>query len=194
MKPIRRPQKSLGFGRRMILTAAISLVILTILSGLVVSQDTSGFTEDTATFFQSRYILWDSTEKIIDPDFNITLIAFDNETHYYNIIIHNQIYIGNYTYYKLLNFTFNYSTMSELSIQIDNRSHIYATNIRVIGGVTAEKVLPHIEPFVIEFLPWELTQYEWDLFYSGVVAALIALPTVHFGVKYYRRRRGAVEV
>ena len=173
---------------------AIFLGILMGLPGLVVSEVNPDLPEDTSIFFQSRFILWDSGEKMIDNDFNITFVTYNSNIHKYLINIDEITYNGTYVNYTTVEITFNYSQINILTIDIDDIQVFSTTDIRVTSGVTRSRIDNFIEPHIIKFLPFELTKFEWNLVYSGIVGAILCLPTAYFVVKWYRKRRGAQKV
>ena len=71
---------------------------------------------------------------------------------------------------------------------------MHYTNILVESRVTATAITNYIQPYKIEFLPFELTRFEQSLFGSGIAAVFISLPMAYYTVKYYRRYRGAKEI
>ena len=169
-------------------------VILLILSGFVVSQSTPGVPADTKIFIQSRFILWDTHEKMIDGDFNVTCISYDNQTHSYTVNVDDLSYNGSYQYFTVIDVHFNYSTINILEVIIDGNRSFGAYDIQVTKGLNRGIISDLIETIKIEFLPFELTRFEWNLVISGVVGAIICLPVSYFTVKYYRKYRGAKEV
>jgi len=194
MKQLEQLLKTKGSEKRLYLLLAISLGLLMGLSGLVVSEINPNLPGDTSIFFQSRFILWDPTEKMIDNDFNITLITYNNDTHEYLIHLDDITYTGSYVNYTTIFITYNYSQINTLKILLDNELIFSTSDIRVTSGVTRDRIDNFIEPYLIKFLPFELTKFEWNLIYSGVVGAILCLPTAYFTVKWYRKRKGAQRV
>ena len=184
-------RRFLGFGYRLVISLGL---ILLILSGFVVSQTTPGVPGDTKIFIQSRFLLWDTHEKMIDGEFNVTFISYDNQTHLYNININEISYNGSYSYYTVVDINFNYSTINTFIILVDGNRSFEAYDIQVTDGISRGFIANLIETIKIEFLPFELTRFEWNLVTSGVVGAMICLPVSYFTVKYYRKYRGAKEV
>ena len=164
------------------------------MSGSVVAQTAPRFPGDTKIFIQSRFILWDQHEKMIDDDFNITIITLDNLTHNYNIRIDDINYNGSYNYSALIEIHYNHSSINQLIIIIDGNKSLEAYDIIVSDQMKGGIISDLIETIKIEFLPVELTRFEWNLVFSGIVGACICLPTAYYTVKYYRKYRGAKEV
>lgn len=184
-------RRFLGFGCRLVISLGL---ILLILSGFVVSQVTPGVPSDTKIFIQSRFILWDIHEKMVDKNFNITFISYDNQTHLYNIEIDDISYNGSYQYYTVVDISFNYTSINKLEVFVDGNRSFEAYDIQVTQGLNRGVISNLIEIIKIEFLPFELTRFEWNLVTSGVIGAMICLPVSYFTVKYYRKYRGAKEV
>ncbi len=194
MKQLRRLQSNWNSEKRISLIMAISLGIFMLAPGLVVSEVPDTLPNDTSIFFQSKFILWDQHEKMINKEFNITLITFNNQSHVYSIILDDIVYNGTYVNYTTIEIMFNYSQINNLLILIDNILILEADDIRVISGVSRDSISNLVHTYKIEFLPFELTKFEWNLIYSGLVGVFICLPTAYFTVKWYRRYRGAQEV
>ena len=184
-------RRFLGFGYRLVIPLGL---ILLILSGFVVSQTSPGVPDGTKIFIQSRFLLWDTHEKMIDGEFNITLISYDNQTHLYNIKLDEISYNGSYTYFTVIDIKYNYSVINTLIVFIDGNRSFEAYDIQIAEGISRGFISNLIETIKIEFLPIELTRFEWNLVISGIVGALICLPVSYFTVKYYRKYRGAKEV
>ena len=81
--------------------------------------------------------------------------------------------------------------MNIITIAINNQTIITATDVKLVSGIFQSTIDNYIEPYKISFLPFELTRFEWNLVFSGVVGVLIALPVSYFTVKYFRKHRGA---
>ena len=192
----RRQLMCASSGQWKILILAISIGIIILLPGMVVAQEEPGLPIDTTVFVQSRFILWDTTEKMIDKNFNITLISWNitNTYNNYSIQVGNMNYNGTFINHYILNITFNNSIINVLKVTINEKICLYANNVRVVSGVSHAAITNLVETYKIEFLPFELTKFEWNLIWSGVVGVIICLPTAYFTVKYYRKYRGAREV
>jgi len=161
-------------------------------SGPVVGQATTDSVIDAQAIIQSRFMLWDAYEKTMDNRFDILLFSWSNFSNNYSININNQYFNGTFIYYKLFNYSYNnISIISVISVKIDNNTVLHANNIKLIKGVTQGTIAPYVEPYKISFLPFELTKFEWNLIFSGLVAVLISLPSAYIIVKYYRKHRGA---
>jgi hypothetical protein len=89
-----------------------------------------------------------------------------------------------------VNISYNRSVISVLNVKINNITVLTASNIRVTTGIT-QSGIEQTEAFKISFLPFELTRFEWNIVFSGIVGVFIALPTAYYTVKFYRRYRGA---
>ena len=184
-------RRLIGFGYRLVISLGI---ILLILSGFVVSQTSPGVPGDAKIFIQSRFLLWDAHEKMIDGEFNITFISYDNQTHNYIIKLDEISYNGSYSYYTIVDIKYNYSIINSFIVLVDGNRSFEAYDIQIVEGISRGFISNLIETIKIEFLPIELTRFEWNLVTSGIVGAVICLPVSYFTVKYYRKYRGAKEV
>lgn len=163
-------------------------------SGLVVGQTTTDPAVDAqpTAVIQARFILWDEYEKSIDKHFEILLLSWSNVSMNYSVRIDATYYNGSFYQYHKLNYTMvNTTKIHLLVVSINNQTVMHATDIRVVVGITQSGIDNIQEPYKISFLPFELTKFEWNLVFSGIVAVLISLPTSYFTVKYYRKHRGA---
>jgi hypothetical protein len=163
-------------------------------SGSVVGQTASGSAADAQSYaiIQSRFMLWDSFEKSMDNTFNVVLFSWSNQSYNYSVNIDMQWDNGSFYQFKVLNYTYkNITRLGVIDITINNITVLHATNIRLITGMTQHTIDEYTEPYRISFLPFELTKFEWNLVFSGIVAVLICLPLAYYTVKYYRKHRGA---
>lgn len=194
METTKRLKEFIYSGQKINTIVAISLVGLMVSCGLVVAQDAPLLSSDTKIFVQSRFILWEPNEKMIDDKFNITLISFTPYNKSYIINIDNNEYKGNFINISTTEIFINNSKLILFLRIYVNESLIYeVSNIRVVSGISASGI-SQIEPYTIDLLPFELTKLEWNLIYSGIVAFILCLPTAYFLVKYYRKRQGARRV
>ena len=177
-----------------IIIGAMFTASLLLSSGMVVSQATSDLAVDAqpTAIIKSRFMLWDINDKSLDKSFNIILLSWSNYSNTYLIQIDAKYFNGTFYQYHQLNFTYtNISKILYLSISINNKTVLHATNIKLMSGITQSRIDTIQEPYKISFLPFELTRLEWNLVFSGIVGVLISLPVAYFTIKYYRKHRGA---
>jgi hypothetical protein len=153
---------------------------------------------DTKILLTSRFILWDTNEKMIDPEFKIHIV-YQNETYnntgYYKITINQDTYNGTVnnftTVHILLN---NTEVINQLSVSINNHT-VYTVNyIVVISGVSKSNVRRSVSEWLISLNPLEWRSKEWNIFFAVIVASFITVPLALRYAKVYRKRKGVVEV
>lgn len=174
-----------------ILTAGIFLS-----SGYVVSQATTdpAVSAQPIAIIQSRFMLWDEYEKSLDKNFQIILINWDNYSMNYSIDIDGVYTNGSFNNYYVQNYSFvntNISKIYQLIVYINDTIVLHASDIRIFSGITQGRIDEIQVPYKISFLPFELTQLEWNLVFAGIIGVLISLPVSYATVKYYRKHREA---
>lgn len=146
---------------------------------------------EASTNLSSRYILWDSYEKMIDPSFNITVYCFNsssNFTAWFEIGIDNNITTGEFQFINTINFTIKRTIINDLYVKINNKTYLSAQNILIAEGITTDNITPdNGHSLTINLLPSEWTKKEWNIFFGIVSSFLLSLPICYFGIKTSRQ-------
>lgn len=154
--------------------------------------------EGTAkAFITSRFILWDTNEKMIDTDFYIDMIYFnssDNHSANFEIILAENYYYGTFIYNRTMNFTLTDGTVFNLEVNINNETVLSGQHIIVVSGVNEGGIRIGHDPFTINLLPSQWRELEWNIFFSSITAFIIGVPISYRLVKRYRRVKGVREV
>lgn len=181
----------------------ILVILLVVMGGLQVSVLSHyAVADDIATgsytFITSRFILWDTTEKMIDPTFNINMVYINNSnnhTAYYEIKINDMEYNGSFEMFYTQNITLNNTENIMLfEVKINNITTISAEDINVIKGVNKRGISRSRQPFTINLSPFEWEAMEWNIFLSICTASLISIFIGYRLVLRYRKIRGVREV
>ena len=175
------------------------IVFLMIVSGFnsssVVSQDILEYPE-AITIISSRFMLWDSNEKLIDPQFSINMFNLNqsvNSTVYYEITINDNITIGTFN----INHTINYDVSDTdteiifiMTVKLNNITSLEADNIIIIDGFNSSGISSNREPFLVSFTPWGWSAKEWNIFFAVIVGGLVSSLVSFRLVKRYRKYSG----
>ena len=184
--------------RRWSILFGLVMALLVLVSGIpssCVADDPSSIAYANVT---SRFILWGSDEKMIDPQFSLNLFYFNssmNHTGWYRIHIDDDVY--NDTFQGFVSIPFNYN-MTEvigfMEVEINNESVLTARGIVITEGVTAGSVRQGLKEFLISLSPFEWSKKEWHIFYAIITASLLSVLIAYRLVKRYRKFRGVKEI
>lgn len=157
----------------------------------IVSALNSDIANSPSIFIDSRFKLWDSNEKMLDKNFNITIIYVNESGFYYNIIINENNYSGmanlSYTNSFWLNET---DIITLLEIQINNNTIFKENNIIITSGITQSVIDTGLSPFTINLKPSEWTQKEWNIFWSIFLGSILSFYIAFRIIKKYRKLHG----
>ena len=174
----------------------ITVIMIFALSGVMSSYAISGqSTPDNFIFIQSRFMLWDTYEKMMDNNFNITLINYENSTmnNSYEIYINKDIYYGNFTGFIILPFMRNESSIS-IIVKMNNDTKMIESNIRIVKGITPNAIdRIDTSPF-ITINPLEWGKRQWNIFFAVVFSALVSVLIAYLIVVRYRKFKGVMEI
>jgi len=173
---------------------SVSLAIGMLLSGLggvAVAAEPGG---DPTVWLNSRFILWDNYEKMIDSNFTIVLSLVNesrNHTGYYEIQVDNLYYNGTFQYLETFPFDLeNVTSIGLMLVRVDNETLISAQNVIVRNGVTTNQIYNPGDPWLVSLNPMEWRAKEWNIFFSVVTAALVSVIIAYRLVTKYRRYSG----
>lgn len=163
-------------------------------SGMVASEPIN----DSKIILTSRFILWDSQEKMIDKSFVIHIVYHNysnNHTATYNIDIDELHYNNSFTYYTTIpiNLT-NKEIINSIVIQVNNITVFNEHYIIIMEGITGNSVKRGISEFLISLNPFEWQAKEYNIFFGVIVASLISVFIALKSVKHYRKKKGVSEV
>ena len=174
------------------------LVLVLLVSGLPGRAIGDGLDPNTKIIITSRFVLWDSTEKMIDPIFTIHMFYFNitnNHTAFYVIRINENTYPGIFQVNKSIDFNINYTDVILLiQVDINNETVLSASNIYVTDGITQGGIRRIREPFGITLTPWEWSAKEWNIFFGIFSASLLSILVGYRMVTKYRKHRGVIEI
>lgn len=176
----------------------VGSIIGLLLAGGVNSAVAYPLDSDTKVYLTSRFLLWDTTEKMIDPQFDIHIFYFNISTNhtanYYANVGGNEIN-GTFQHYINLSYNINYTDIiTNLEIIVNNNTVFEAQNIIVIEGISQQTITRPYEPFYLKFLPSEWTAKEWNIFYAVLISALLSI-FISYRLAYrYRERMGVRQV
>jgi len=153
---------------------------------------------DTKILLTSRFILWDSNEKMIDPIFDIHILYFNstfNNTGYYQIRINEYQYNGTVMNYTLVHIVLNNTEMiNQLSVSINNHTVYTVNNIIVITGMSQNSIRRIVSDWLISLNPLEWKAKEWNIFFAVIVASLLTVPLALRYARVYNKRKGVTVV
>lgn len=187
---------SLLFGMVMIILMASGFAM----HGFMVSGQTLHDNSDATIFIdlESNFKLWNQDEKMLNPDFNITLVYYNidnNHSCYYEIIIDDTISNGMMNFSQFHNYSIiDRQNIGLMEIRINNETIFNARNIILVDGINADTISSASKPFTINLKPSEWTEKEWNIFWSLVVSSLFALAISYLSVRHYRKKHGMVEI
>lgn len=151
-------------------------------------------TPDPAAHISSRFMLWDSNEKMLDPAFMIILTSNDNNSSY-QITINNDVYSGNFSYNEVVNFTYTEGEiMAVLKVEIDGQLLIDESNIMIYSNIDSGVISTGRSKYTVSLSPFEWTKKEWSIFWAVIAASIYSVFVSLRLVKRYKRYRGVIEV
>lgn len=174
----------------------ISITILIGFAGLLLGSVAIAQTDEPAIFIfiESRFRLWDSTEKMIDKNFTITMINLNSSmNNEYKLSINNNITYGNFTGSIQIPIIATDSVINIL-IEINNKTEFMQTDIRIISGITAPGINQISQPWYIQLSPLEWGKKQWNIFFAIVLSAFICIYISYHIVMHYRNLSGTREI
>ena len=163
-------------------------------SGVAVSEPI----DDSKIILTSRFLLWDTNEKMIDSDFHIHMFYYNytyNDTVSYDIRLNQLTYNGTFQYYKDIHIDLNNTErITNLKITFNNETVFDEYDIMVVNQITGSSIQKAISEWLISLNPAEWTAKEWNIFFGVIVASLISIPISLRFIKIYRKRKGVTVV
>lgn len=155
--------------------------------------------QDPTIFYDidSRFILWDTNEKMIDAKFNITIIYFNvsnNHSSNYDIIVDGISKKGNFTFSHTEFYNITTKQSINIKIVVDEKIILDAYSISLTSGVSESRINQAKEPFTLNLSPFEWSKMEWNIFYAIVLCSMFSLLISYRIVKRYKQTKGFVEV
>lgn len=181
------------------LTKSVSLIFIMVIVvstvfSVIAVKNVTAITSQSSFHIESRFILWDDYEKMIDNEFSIHLYYINqsyNNTFTYSIIINYDLYEGINNTHHIQNISLsNNDVISYMEIKINNETLLKAYNIRIVSGVSSSGIKRSLSDFTISLSPFEWNAKERNIFYSVIVGALISLFLSFSIVKSYRMKYG----
>lgn len=155
-----------------------------------------------AYHIETRFMLWDSQEKILDTDFTIHIysnillndsIIHSNDSilHSYRITIDNDVQEGNFTFHESFNYSFsNNHRIMIFKIEIDNIVLVEENEILILGGISESGIRRSTSSFTISLSPFEWNNLERNIVLSVITASLFSILMGYRGLKYIRKKAG----
>lgn len=147
-------------------------------------------------FIESRFMLWDSNEKMLDENFNIHIFYINetnNNTFHYYIRIDNDIYTNVTTYHYNVSIHKNSrDIINVLEIRINNETILFANNIKILSGVSESGIRRSVSDYLISLSPFEISSKLKNVFYSSIVGAILGLFLAFRIIKKYRAKYGMI--
>lgn len=178
-------------------TAILLILSILALSGLEVQAQ--GIQDDTggaSIFLESRFRLWDPTEKILDQNFTITAVYFNasnNNTAHLSIKI-NGLAVHNETFKNWTKWGRIYTGENlELEILINNNTVFHERDIYIMSGVTAP-ALQKWKPSFLEISPGDWSKLQWNQFFGAVLGVLFSIYIGYRVTKEGRKRTGGRQI
>lgn len=172
----------------------IILSVLMLLSISITSMVSANSLEiDNSTIFiNSRFILWDADEKMIDNKFNISIFynnVTSNNTCYYKIDIDNNITEGFLNFSTKHEYKYNETLIHYITIYINNVTVFKVTNIITTSTITERSINYPGNPYTINLSPSEWNAKEINLFTAVIFGGFIASVMVYrIRIKYSKGR------
>lgn len=171
----------------------LMLMAISIIWADFVSADDTKDIAISSIFIDSRFKLWDSSEKILDGKFNITIFYFNksvNNTAYYKIDLDNNISEGFFTDFIINQYSINESMIHYIKIYINNKTVYYVNNIIITNGVTKSTIDYANNVWTINLNPSEWSKKERSIFYAVVLASLLSVLIAYRITSKNRKNRG----
>lgn len=187
-----QPQTNLFVPRHVkvyILLIAIMLAIALI--GQAVAGQTTG--EASTFFIQSRFMLWDSAEKMLDPSFTVHIWAENySSMNFYNITLDHVHTTGTFSRNVSVPFNLvNTSRIAIFTIAVNNVTLMTANNVVISGGVSKQTISTGSSLLnLISMSPFEWTQAEWNIFFTVFLGGCLAVVIAYRSVKKYKVFKG----
>lgn len=150
---------------------------------------------DTLYFIQSRFMLWDTYEKMIDSNFTITLVNTNltSVNNSYKILLNDLAYEGVFNQSVSVNFDLNasYSKIHSMSLFVNDVKLAEFYDIVISRGINQNTINQGSAlANLISMSPLEWSQAEWSVFFAVVCGGLFAVLIAYRLVTKYRTARG----
>lgn len=168
-----------------------------IVSGLIAPCVVAQSPPEAISFISSRFMLWDDSEKMLDGDFIVHIIEFNqtvNSTNFYKVILDGNERTGYFENYIELNYSIKTDRILSLEVWLNNETLLKANNINILSGLSSSGISSSSSPFTINLAPWEWTSKEWNIVSSIVLSSLLAMFIGYRIAKRYRKLHGVHEV
>lgn len=180
--------------QRIYLMCAIMVIMGMGISNLFLVVSAINITDSPQIYIDSRLKLWDINEKMLDKNFNITIIYLNesnNNSFNYKITVNNLIYEGNSTLYHLQNFTItDTDIIFKFQVIINNITYLDESEIIITSGVNGSDIVNAGKPFTINLKPSEWNALEWNIFFALVFAGIIGMFITYRLIKRIRKKNG----
>lgn len=179
--------------RQFIICVLVIMLIVVSIFGDFVSAQANPNTTISTVFIDSRFKLWDETEKLLDENFNITIFYLNsssNNTGYYKIDIDSQISEGIFTNYIKKEYLINETFIHYLRIYVNNQTILEAYNIIITNQISKSLIDYANSQWTINLSPFEWTKKEQNVFFAGVIGAILCLVISYRITTKYKKSKG----
>lgn len=170
----------------------LMLVAVSIFGNFVSAQANPNIATSTI-FIDSRFKLWDTNEKMLDAQFNITIVYFNsssNNSAYYKIDVDNNISEGYFKNSTKKQYFINQTMIHYLKIFINNKTVYETTNIIITNQISKSLIDYANNQWTINLSPFEWTQKERNIFSAAVIGALMCLLIAYRITTKYKKSKG----
>lgn len=172
-------------------------LILMLAIGLMPMRAIANPMASSYSFIESRFILWDSSEKMLDNEFSIIMIDFNSSVNHsssYEITINENVYNGSFNQFYRENITLNNTEFIYLlEVKINGNTTLRAEDIIIMSGVDGSTIHIGSQPFGITFSPSEWRAIEWSIFFALMLSGFLSIWLAYRVVKFKRIHGGVKE-
>ena len=189
--------KTLDSGKKKILTLVI---MLSIGFNMVMVMGVAGQPIDSThsfIFIESRFILWDEYEKMLDSNFIINIIylnSTDNNTASYHVTVDGQEWSGTLQTNVSINVTVTQEVISLIEVKVNNETQLKVHGVIIMEGVSGSGIRRGRTLHFIEMLPTEWKAYQWNEFFAVSTGVLLAIVFGYRLMKRFRMKQGGVKI
>lgn len=176
----------------------LMLSIIMVLSGMNFQAVAEYPDSTTEIFINSSFLFFKDNEKLIDDEFNITILHYNetsNSTAIYNIQIDDLNYNGTFQFLKVIEINVTgRELISFIQISLNNKIIYELNNLIIIAGLDSNNIKRSLSIFTINLSPFEWNAKEWNIVFSLIMSFLISIFIAYEIVKYYRKHSGIKKV
>lgn len=153
---------------------------------------------DTNINLTSRFILWDTNEKMIDNKFSIEITNFNISNNFnfsYRITVNDNVRSGTDQYYHIEDYNINDTDIiNNIEIIVNNVSVFNAHNIVIITDFSGNRISPKPYDYSDWINPFTWNRQKWQIFFAVITGSIISILISFRIVKRYRKYKGVKEI